>query len=310
MKVRIGLSGASAMAREGRDNFFQYLDAAEQGQWDSIWFSDRIAEPAWVMDPIVGMAIGIARTQRLQFGTSVLIMSMRSPVTTARSLAAIDAISQGRIIAGVGIGRESDMEYDAMGVEKSSRGRRLNEAIRVMRLLWTQDDVNYDGQYLKLKGASITPKPVRNPIPIWIGGRSEAALRRTGQLGDGWLPVQLTPEEAARDIARIREYASEAGREVPEDHFGVQLGTYIVENGQLDMDKINQRLLRRRHDVGLDQLNLLGKPDEVLARMREYIDAGITKFVFNPACGPEEMLQQMDIQAGFILSEYHGNVAK
>ena len=305
MKVRIGLGGASAMAREGRDSFFQYLDAAENNGWDSVWFSDRIAEPAWVMDPIVGMAMGVARTKRLQFGTSVLIMSMRSPVTTARALAAIDAMAGGRLVAGVGVGRESDMEYDAMGVEKTDRGRRLNEAIRVMRLLWTQDTVDYEGQFLKLRGASIMPKPVRNPIPIWIGGRSEAALRRTGHLGDGWLPVQLTPEEAAKDIARIKEYATEAGRTIDDDHFGVQLGSYVVERGQVDLEKIGQRLLRRRQDVSLEQLNLLGTADQVLARMREYIDAGITKFVFNPACGPEEVLEQMEIQAELVVKEHH-----
>jgi probable F420-dependent oxidoreductase len=305
MKVRIGLGGASAMAREGRDTFFEYLDAAENNGWDSVWFSDRIAEPAWVIDPIVGMAMGVARTKRLQFGTSVLIMSMRSPVTTARALAAIDAMAGGRLVAGVGVGREADMEYDAMGVQKADRGRRLNEAIRVMRLLWTQDTVDYDGQFLKLKGASIMPKPVRNPLPIWIGGRSEAALRRTGHLGDGWLPVQLTPEEAAKDIARIQEDAAEAGRTIDDDHFGVQLGSYVVEHGPVDMDKIGQRLFRRRQDVSIEQLNLLGTADQVLARMREYIDAGISKFVFNPACGPEEVLAQMEIQAELVVKAHH-----
>jgi probable F420-dependent oxidoreductase len=305
MKVRIGLGGASAMARGGRDTFFEYLDAAENNGWDSVWFSDRIAEPAWVMDPIVGMAMGVARTKRLQFGTGVLIMSMRSPVTTARALAAIDAMAGGRLVAGVGVGRESDMEYEAMGVQKADRGRRLNEAIRVMRLLWTKDTVDYDGQFLKLKGASITPKPARNPLPIWIGGRSEAALRRTGHLGDGWLPVQLTPEEAAKDIARIKEYATEAGRSIDDDHFGVQLGSYVVEHGSVDMDKIGQRLLRRRQDVSFEQLNLLGTADQVLARMREYIDAGISKFVFNPACGPEEVLAQMEIQAELVVKAHH-----
>jgi len=208
-------------------------------------------------------------------------------------------------VAGVGVGRESDMEYEAMGVQKADRGRRLNEAIRVMRLLWTKDTVDYDGQFLKLKGASITPKPARNPLPIWIGGRSEAALRRTGHLGDGWLPVQLTPEEAAKDIARIKEYATEAGRSIDDDHFGVQLGSYVVEHGSVDMDKIGQRLLRRRQDVSFEQHNLLGTADQVLARMREYIDAGISKFVFNPACGPEEVLAQMEIQAELVVKAHH-----
>ena len=226
-------------------------------------------------------------------------------MTTARALASIDSLSGGRLVVGVGVGHEGTLEYVAMGVRKSDRGRRLNEAIRVMRMLWTQEKVTYDGEFLRITGGALNPKPVQQPIPIWIGGRTEAALRRTGYLGDGWLPAQVTPEDAAEGIRRVQQYAAEAGRQVPADHFGVNLGCYMVERGPVPMEKVSQYLLQRRHDVPLDQVHLIGTPDQVEARVREYVDAGITKFVFGPACGPDEMLQQMQLQAETVVKTFH-----
>ncbi len=305
MSVKIGLSGASVMAREGREAFLRYIDAAEELDWDSIWFSDRIVGPAWRMDPIAGMAIVTGRSEKLKFGTGVLLMSMRSPVTAARELATIDLLSNGRLVLGVGVGQESPAEYEAMGVRKRDRGRRLDEAIVLMRRLWTEERVTYESEFIKLTDATIGVRPKQANVPIWMGSRAEAGLRRTGRLGDGWLPTQITPEEVASGIARIQEYAAEAGRQIEEDHFGLQINSYLVESGTVP-DRIKERyLLRRRSDVPPEQLNLLGTPDQIMARLREYIDAGASKFVFNPACGADEMLEQMRLQAEAIVQPFH-----
>lgn len=305
MSVKIGLSGASAMAREGRESFLRYIDAAEELGWDSVWFSDRIVGSAWRIDPIAGMAMVAGRTETLKFGTGVLLMSMRSPVTAARELASIDLLSNGRLVLGVGVGQESPIEYEAMGVRKSDRGRRLDEAIIVMRRLWTEDRVVYESPFLKLADVGIAVRPKQANIPIWIGSRSEAGLRRTGRLGDGWLPTQLTPDEVAAGIARIKEHAAEAGRAIPDDHYGLQISSYLVERGSVP-DYVKERhLLNRRPGVAPERINLLGTPDEVMARVREYVDAGATKFVFNPACGADEMLDQMRLQAEAIVQPFH-----
>ena len=305
MSVKIGLAGASVMAREGRETFLRYIDAAEELDWDSIWFSDRIVGPAWRMDPIAGMAIVTGRSETLKFGTGVLLMSMRSPVTAARELATIDLLSNGRLVLGVGVGQESPAEYEAMGVRKRDRGRRLDEAINIMRRLWTEERVTYESEFIKLTDATIGVRPKQANVPIWMGSRSEAGLRRTGRLGDGWLPTQITPEEVAAGIARINEYAAEAGREIEDDHFGLQISSYLMESGRVP-DRIRERyLLQRRSDVPPEQLNLLGTPDQIMSRLREYIDAGATKFVFNPACGADEMPEQMRLQAEAIVQPFH-----
>lgn len=307
MSVRIGIGGTSLVARQGREPFLAHLDTVEEQGWDSIWFSDRIVGPGWVLDPIVGMALVAARTKRIRFGTGVLLMSMRSPVLMARALSSVDQMSGGRLIVGVGVGQEATTEYEAMGIAKRDRGRRLDEAVRVMRLLWKQERVTYRGQFLALSDAGINPRPAQPDIPIWIGGRTEAAYRRTGSLGDGWLPTQVTPEDVAAGIARITAHAEGAGRELPDDCYGVQLGCYVVERGRVPEERVRPYLLTRRQDVPLERLHLLGTPDEVVARLREYIDAGATKFVLAPACGFDELGQQLELQSACVLRAFHGD---
>ncbi|MEX2599803.1 MAG: TIGR03619 family F420-dependent LLM class oxidoreductase [Dehalococcoidia bacterium] len=305
MSVKIGVSGVSVMARQGRGAFLRYLDTLEEQGWDSLWLSDRILGSAWRMDPIAGMAMVAARTEKLKFGTGVLLMSMRNPVLTARELATIDMLSDGRLVVGVGVGQESPAEYDAMGVRKRDRGRRLDEAMVLMRRLWTEDRVTYESEFVRLTDAGIGIRPKQANIPVWVGGRAEAALRRTGRLADGWLPTQITPKEVAQGIASINAYAAEAGRSIPDDHFGLQISTYLVERGEVPSEVKERYLLQRRSDVTPEAINLLGTPDQVMARLREYIDAGATKFVFNPACGADEMLEQLRIQAEAIVQPFH-----
>ena len=308
MSVKIGVAGSSVAARAGRATFLRYIDTLEEQGWDSVWFSDRIVGAAWRMDPFAGMAITAGRTERLKFGTSVLIMSVRSPVTAARELATIDMLAPGRLVVGVGVGQESPLEYEAMGVRKRDRGKRLDEAIVLMRRLWAEDRVTYESDFIKLTDASIQVRPSRPNVPIWIGSRAEPGLRRTGYLGDGWLPTQLTPEEVAQGIERINHYAAEAGRSIPDDHFGLQVSCYVAESGIIP-DYIRERyLLHRRSDVTSEQINLLGTPDQVIARLREYIDAGATKFVLNPACGIDDLFDQLQLQAETVVQPFHRNL--
>ncbi len=305
MSVKIGVSGSSVAAREGRETFLRYIDALEELDWDSVWFSDRIVGAAWRMDPLVGMAITVGRTEHLKFGTSVLIMSVRSPVTTARALATIEMMAPGRLVVGVGVGQESPLEYEAMGVRKRDRGKRLDEAIVLMRRFWEEDKITYESDFIKLTDASIPVKPSRPNLPVWIGSRAEAGLRRTGYLGTGWLPTQMLPDEIRAGIKRINEYAAEAGRVIPSDHFGLQVSSYVVENGKVPRYIKEKYLLQRRTDATPEQINLIGTPDEIIARMKEYIDAGATKFVFNPACGADELFEQLELQGKLLVQPFH-----
>ena len=232
MKVRIGISlGQSLGGLRNPEQILDLVDRLEALDVDSLWVSDRLVSPALTLEPITFLSYVAGRLRRMKFGTSTLVLSTRNPVILAKELATLDFISQGRLFPAVGLGSDDAKDFDAVGVNKRERGRRSDEAIVLMRRLWSEDNVSFSGNYFSIEDVTITPRPwQKGGPPIWIGGRSEAALRRTGRLGDGWLVSAVSAGEVAEGIKGIRAYASEAGRAVPEDHYGVLLPFYIAHS--------------------------------------------------------------------------------
>ena len=148
----------------------------------------------------------------------------------------------------MGVGVELPREFDASGVPFKERGRRTDEAIHVIRLLWTEDEVSFQGEFYKLDRVTIFPKPWQSPPPIWIGGKSEAAIKRTARVGDGWMPSFITPEELRVGVDRVQELAAAAGREVPEDHFGTLINFAIAESGEAALAMAQPFIQRGRVD--------------------------------------------------------------
>src|ERR1041384_1682723 len=220
IKYRVGVM-PGPWPSQGRDFFWRFVDLCEKSEIDSVWFSERLSSPLPVPEPMTAMAAIAARTTRLKFGPSVLITPFRSPVMAARELAMIDYLSNGRMLPAFGIGVEQEREFLAAGVPFKERGRRTDEAIAIMRKVWAEDEVTFHGEFWKLDRITVLPKPVQQPMPLWIGGNSEAAMRRAGRLGDGWIPSFIPPARFAAGGTQTQRCADEAGREVPADHFGV-----------------------------------------------------------------------------------------
>ena len=232
MSIRIGLApGPWDLSRQGSDFLWEFIEATEAQGWDSLWFSDLITAPQFSLEPLTTLGAVAGRTRRLKFGTSVLAQAVRNPVITAKELATLDFISGGRMLPAVGLGTEDPYLYEACGVEKRQRAARVEEAVPLMRRLWREENVTHRGRFYGLQDISITPRPAREGLPVWIGGRSEAALHRVGRIGDGWLASSVTPEEVARSIPVIHQAARAAGRQIDEDHFGVLLAVYATEEG-------------------------------------------------------------------------------
>src|SRR5262249_12786427 len=139
----------------------------------------------------------------------------RSPVLLAREMAMIDYLSGGRMLPAVGIGVEQEGEFRAAGVPFKERGRRTDEAIAIMRRCWAEETVTFSGEFWQLERISVLPRPVQQPFPLWIGGSSEAAMRRAGRLGDGWIPSFITPERFRGGVEKRQRRRSGAGREAP-----------------------------------------------------------------------------------------------
>jgi alkanesulfonate monooxygenase SsuD/methylene tetrahydromethanopterin reductase-like flavin-dependent oxidoreductase (luciferase family) len=191
----------------------------------------------------------------------------------------------------VGLGADDSKDFEATGVRKEERGKRADEMIVLLKRLWTEEQVTFDGEFYAANNLTLLPRPYQNGgPPLWAGGRSKAALRRAGCLADGWLTSYSSPEEIAAGIPAIRKYASEFGRQVAEDHYGVLVPFFFAKSFD-EAVAVASSSIRRRPEVSLQDYSALGTPVEVRNKLQEYIGAGATKFVMRP-CGPKKSLHE------------------
>lgn len=153
-----------------------------------------------------------AVTQRIRLLTGVIILPQRQTVLVAKQAAEVDVLSHGRLLLGIGIGWNR-VEYEALGEDFHNRGVRSEEQVAVLRALWTQESVDFQGRWHRIRGAGLNPLPRQRPIPIWFGGGAEPVIKRAARLGDGWLAIGRPDPQRAAAVKRLREYAQEAGRD-------------------------------------------------------------------------------------------------
>jgi probable F420-dependent oxidoreductase len=307
IKYRVGIMpGPWPPGRDGAAFLWTLCDMLERSDVDSIWLSDRLSSPAPVPEVMTTLAAIAARTTRLKFGPSVVVLPYRTPVVAAKEMATVDWLSQGRLFPAVGVGVELPREFDASGVPFAERGRRTDEAIRVMRLLWTQDEVTFQGDFYKLDRVSIFPKPWQTPPPIWIGGKSEAAMRRTARLGDGWIPSFITPDEMRAGVQKVHDLAAAAGRQVPEDHFGTLINYAIADSEATALALAQPYVPRGRVDEAtMRQCTAFGPAGRLIEKVEEYLKAGASKFILRPLCPPDRMLEQLALVGEQVCPEFH-----
>src|SRR3989338_1597807 len=172
--------------------------------FDSVWCGDHIVFNIPLYESLTLLSFYAAHTRRIRVGTCVYLLALRNPTVVAKITATLDALSGGRLIFGVGVGGEIPKEFEACGIHHTERGARVNEGIEVLRTLWTQAPASFSGRFVKFEGVSIDPKPAQpGGPPIWIGGRSDAALQRAGRLGDGWgsfvVPAERYPPRGEKN---------------------------------------------------------------------------------------------------------------
>ena len=288
MKVRIGITLGDAISDVSvADEVLDFIDQCESWDIDSIWVSDRIVAPRITLDPIVFMAYMASRMRNMKFGTSALVLPTRQPVVLAKQLATLDFLCKGRLLLVVGIGGDDSQDFEATGVRKEERGRRGDEAIILMKKLWSEENLNFEGKFYCTRDLTLLPRPYQKPgIPLWVGGRSRAALRRAGQLADGWLTSNATPNEVGEGIEAIGNFARGFGREIPEDHYGVLIPYYVARSAEEALQNAGP-FLRRRPDIPVQEYAALGSPDAIRNRIQAYIGVGASKFVMRP-CGPRK----------------------
>lgn len=227
------------------------------------------------LEPLTMLGYLAHATTRVRLGTSVMVVPYRNPLTAAKMLATIDTLSKGRVLLGAGVGWLRE-EFEALGAPPFElRGRVTDEYLRLMRLAWTSDPVSFEGQFYTVRAVHVLPKPIqRGGIPIWVGGHTEAALKRAGTLGDGWHPIglrapaSLPPDEYGMKAEQVRVYAQKAGRDPGAITFSLRAPMEV-------------RSPRQKPPAGGRPL-FQGTAAEVVADVRRYQAVGVTHFVFDP----------------------------
>ena len=281
---------------------------ADELGFDSVWCNDHLAipkakragtEPAYtasygeqrrqhVYEPLITLAYLAAVTSRVLLGTSVYLLPLRNPLVAAKQVASLDQLSRGRLVLGVGVGW-LEGEFAALGVPFRERGSRTDEAIAVLKALCGQERAEFHGRYHRFTGVEFFPKPVQRPHPpLWIGGRSDAAIRRAARAGDGWHPSHLTIDELHRGIAELHGECERAGRSP--DEVTVSTRRKLVLTGspaQAERGRV-----------------LAGSAGEIAATMAELEQVGVAHLLVElPGASEVELLQNLEWFGREVLGE-------
>lgn len=240
--------------------FVTVVEEAERLGFESIWLPEHLVFPIEmggspypgqehppvppstpVFDAFAYLSYLAGRTEHVKLATHVYLLGLRHPFIAARAIATLDIVSGGRAIVGIGAGWLGT-EWDAVGLDFASRGRRLDEAVDVCRRLWTDEVIEQHGEFFDFDPVMFEPKPVQKPPPVIVGGESPAALRRAARLGDGWVGMDHTVESVGNAIARLRELREEAGR--ADQPFEVTVGGPVESEADVE----------RWEEAGVDRL--------------------------------------------------------
>lgn len=293
MKIRIGFAlGTGGMGHD--ECFDEILDGLERYGFDSLWLSERVSGP--VHDPLIGLAYAAGRVRRLKLGTSVLVLPGRNPALLAKELASLDRICGGRLLMAFGLGIDDPTERQAFGVERRERGPLLDEVLPLLRRFWSEEAVDHEGPRYTYRGVSVRPRPIQQPLDLWLAGFGPVAFRRIGRLADGWLPSLVTPDEAAAARAEIQRAAAEADREIDPEHFGAIV---VYARDRIPPSQVAQINSRR---PGVDPASLIpvGLP-ALRAQLERYVEAGISKFVVRPTDAPSSWTAELEELAEVVL---------
>ena len=275
MKVRIGF-GLGVRTCLNDASYLDVVDALEDLRYDSLWVSERIGSTC--PDPVVAMSVAAARTAKLKFGMSVMVLPGRNPVLLAKQLATLDRMSNGRLLPAFGLGVADPSEQQAFGVERAQRAKLFDETLEVMRKCWGENPVDHKGVFFNLDDLVVEPKPQQTPPDVWLGGIAASELKRVARLGDGWLPSFVMPDEAAAGWATISAHTEELGRSIDPEHFGVLIPYRF---GPLP-SALAAGLGARRPDLADPAVLIPSGWDELAQRIRDFTMVGASKFVILP----------------------------
>ena len=276
--------------------FRGYLARAEELGFDSAWAQEQTLGSSPLLAPIETMTYAAACTERLRLGCAVFVSTLYSPVHLARSLSTLDQLSRGRIEIGVGTGGPG-RPFAAFGVDPGRYVSRFTEGVALMKALWTEPEVTFDGKFWQLKDAPMEPKPFQKPHPpLWFGAAGEPALRRAVRLGDGFFGAGSSPTARfAEQVKVVREALAEAGR--PPGSFPIAKRVYVaIDDGAgRARERMNAALagLYGRRVEAIEAAAVAGTADDCVRELRQVAEAGAELILCNALFDLPEQMEQL-----------------
>jgi probable F420-dependent oxidoreductase len=309
VKVGVGF-GLFSLGLPSADTIAKVAERAEDWGLDSFWLSDHLLAPTPELDVVATLSLLASRTSRIRLGPSVFLLNLRHPLVAAKSFASLDYLSNGRMVMAVGTGANL-ADYAACGIPTEGRGRRLDEGILILRKVWTESKTSFHGKYFNFENVTIEPRPLprtnndTGTIDIWVGGRSDAALKRTARLADGYFASFQTPDEFERNMATIRLYAEQFGRANARIESGLILLCRLAATRERAEEDLRRALAgtNRGNDQFL-QRTVYGSPEDIIRRLSEYTAVGLDKFVLWPVAEPEAWAGQMELIGREVATHY------
>lgn len=299
-EVVYAMIGPQAHRREpiNLEELQTYLRRAEELGFHSVWATEQSGFSAGegALEGVTLLSYAAGVTRRLRLGLAVLLITLRNPIHLAKSLASLDQLSQGRLIVGVGLGASTEI-YGAYGLSAERRVARFNETLTYIQRLWTEEDLNFEGQFFQIKHANLRPKPFQKPHPpIWFGGSAPAALKRAVRRGDGFIGAgSSSTAEFKSHVQTIRQELQAAHRD-PGDFF-------LAKRVYLAVDSDRERAARRLREwfgsyygrpEQADKVAVWGSPAECVERLQEVVSAGARLVMLSPVF---DKMEQMEILA-------------
>ena len=288
MGVGIGL-GCAEFPFSGAAAYWRWVDMCEAGGVDSIWQTDRMVSRQPILECMTTMAALAGRTRRMRFGMNVVSLALRDPVLLAKQCATIDVLSEGRLLPAFGIGSPLAPEWQALGIDTKTRGRKTDECLEIIRRLWREERVDFERRLLPAEGRHhLAEARAARPADVdrrLVGGRDPAHGAHRHRLAGRRRPAGRGRSRRGRDQGRRRE----AGRSIDEDHYGASFPFHF---GSRDAPGVGKAMDAYAKRTGRDATHAfaIGDADTILARIAEYVDAGVSKFILRPLGGDDDTL--------------------
>ncbi len=274
---------------------------AESLGYDYLCSGEHMMFHGAVPNSLITLAVAAGATSKIKLMSTVVLLPLYTPMVLAKMTSVLDVASNGRYHLGIGVGGEFPKEFEACGVPVKQRGSRANEALQVIKKLWTEKNVSFEGRFSKFSGVTLDPHPVQQPHPpIWVAGRKESAMRRAALYADGWIPYMYTPEMLHDSIEKIHQFAKEVGRDLS----AFRPGLFIFASVYPNRDEAREqaaRALGKNYAQDFSKIagryTLYGNPDDCRKRLKEYVDAGARTVLVSWACRQEDIEQNMRLIA-------------